>query len=117
MALLLSQAPLIAAPAEQMLQRQVPGGKGIAQSRTCTPPSRGLTEASGGPQRSVAHSNLGRSSAVYYKVKAGFKGTWCSGITSAPHAEGPGLKSQCVQPLLQLCWEAPFDVCGVGGQA
>ena len=23
-------------------------------------------------------------------------GTWCSGITSAPHAEGPGLKSQCV---------------------
>ena len=24
------------------------------------------------------------------------KGTWCSGITSASHAEGPGLKSQCV---------------------
>jgi hypothetical protein len=24
------------------------------------------------------------------------KGTWCSGITSAPHAEGPGFKSQCV---------------------
>ena len=24
-------------------------------------------------------------------------GTWCSGITSAPHAEGPGFKSQCVQ--------------------
>ena len=24
-------------------------------------------------------------------------GTWCSGITSASHAEGPGLKSQCVQ--------------------
>ena len=24
------------------------------------------------------------------------RGTWCSGITSAPHAEGPGLKSQCV---------------------
>ena len=23
-------------------------------------------------------------------------GQWCSGITSAPHAEGPGLKSQCV---------------------
>ena len=23
-------------------------------------------------------------------------GTWCSGITSAPHAEGPGFKSQCV---------------------
>ena len=25
------------------------------------------------------------------------KGTWCSGITSAPHAEGPGFKSQCFQ--------------------
>ena len=25
------------------------------------------------------------------------EGTWCSGITSAPHAEGPGFKSQCVQ--------------------
>ena len=24
------------------------------------------------------------------------RGTWCSGITSASHAEGPGLKSQCV---------------------
>ena len=24
-------------------------------------------------------------------------GTWCSGITSASHAEGPGFKSQCVQ--------------------
>ena len=23
-------------------------------------------------------------------------GTWCSGITSASHAEGPGFKSQCV---------------------
>ena len=23
-------------------------------------------------------------------------GTWCSGITSAPHAEGTGFKSQCV---------------------
>ena len=27
-------------------------------------------------------------------------GTWCSGITSAPHAEGPGLKSQCVHFIL-----------------
>ena len=25
------------------------------------------------------------------------KGTWCSGITSASHAKGPGFKSQCVQ--------------------
>ena len=25
-----------------------------------------------------------------------YRGTWCSGITSAPHAEGPGLNPQCV---------------------
>ena len=30
-----------------------------------------------------------------------FKGTWCSGITSASHAEGPGFKSQCVH--FHLC--------------
>ena len=31
------------------------------------------------------------------------KGTWCSGITSASHAEGPGFKSQCVHfPLIDL---------------
>ena len=29
-------------------------------------------------------------------------GTWCSGITSASHAEGPGLKSQCVQATFRL---------------
>ena len=28
------------------------------------------------------------------------RGTWCSGITSASHAEGPGLKSQCVHLLV-----------------
>ena len=27
-------------------------------------------------------------------------GTWCSGITSASHAEGPGLNPQCVHMLL-----------------
>ena len=38
------------------------------------------------------------------------KGTWCSGITSAPHAEGPGLNPQCVHvqekrsPGTQRCW-------------
>ena len=38
------------------------------------------------------------------------KGTWCSGITSAPHAEGPGLKPQCAHvqekrsPGTQRCW-------------
>ena len=26
-------------------------------------------------------------------------GTWCSGITSASHAEGPGFKSQCVHAI------------------
>ena len=30
------------------------------------------------------------------RTKAMLRGTWCSGITSAPHAEVPGLKSQCV---------------------
>jgi hypothetical protein len=29
-------------------------------------------------------------------------GTWCSGITSASHAEGPGFKSQCVHMLGSL---------------
>ena len=29
------------------------------------------------------------------------KGTWCSGITSASHAEGPGFKSQCVHFLMR----------------
>ena len=31
-----------------------------------------------------------------WRSKARIWGTWCSGITSVPHAEGPGLKSQCV---------------------
>ena len=31
-------------------------------------------------------------------------GTWCSGITSASHAEGPGFKSQCVHfPIFARC--------------
>ena len=38
------------------------------------------------------------------------KGTWCSGITSALHAEGPGLNPQCVHVQekgrsgIQRCW-------------
>ena len=28
------------------------------------------------------------------------KGTWCSGITSASHAEGPGFNPQCVHAML-----------------
>ena len=33
---------------------------------------------------------------LYIFHPVALKGPWCSGITSAPHAEGPGLKSQCV---------------------
>jgi hypothetical protein len=29
-------------------------------------------------------------------------GTWCSGVTSASHAEGPGLKSQCVHFVIHM---------------
>jgi hypothetical protein len=29
-------------------------------------------------------------------------GTWCSGVTSASHAEGPGLKSQCVRFVIHM---------------
>ena len=30
-------------------------------------------------------------------LRAAARGTWCSGITSASHAEGPGFNPQCVQ--------------------
>lgn len=33
-------------------------------------------------------------------VTSKLKGSWCSGITSAPHAEGPGFKSQWVHYFL-----------------
>ena len=36
-------------------------------------------------------------------VSMPLKGTWCSGITSAPHAEGPGFKSQCVHLSRMAC--------------
>ena len=29
-------------------------------------------------------------------MQSGFKGTWCSGITPAQHAGGPGFNPQCV---------------------
>ena len=34
------------------------------------------------------------------------EGTWCSGITSAPHAEGPGFNPQCVhcESCIQTKW-------------
>ena len=34
-----------------------------------------------------------------------FRGTWCSGITSAPHAEGPGLNPQCVHAHRCMLWQ------------
>ena len=36
------------------------------------------------------------SHGVHSRVALKSQGTWCSGITSASHAEGPGFKSQCV---------------------
>ena len=39
-----------------------------------------------------AHAQLRPATPMHQSLK----GTWCSGITSAPHAEGPGFKSQCV---------------------
>ena len=37
-----------------------------------------------------------RARLVRISAKARQAGTWCSGITSAPHAEGPGFNPQCV---------------------
>ena len=36
-------------------------------------------------------------------------GTWCSGITSASHAEGPGFKSQCVHII--VCVSCLRELC------
>ena len=40
------------------------------------------------------------------------KGAWCSGITSASHAEGPGFNPQCVQ---LSCVQLSCDGCDIGG--
>ena len=38
---------------------------------------------------------------------AGFgRGTWCSGITPAQHAGGPGFNAQCVQTEEARLWGA-----------
>ena len=42
-----------------------------------------------------------RKSNCHFRLSAW--GTWCSGITSASHAEGPGFKSQCVHFLCIPC--------------
>ena len=48
--------------------------------------------------RSTANIKIDRSpSAISNACPCNLSsGAWCSGITSAPHAEGPGFKSQCV---------------------
>ena len=45
---------------------------------------------------SVGNAQSVRSAAIQSRCTMHSWGTWCSGITFAPHAEGPGLKSQCV---------------------
>ena len=51
----------------------------------------------GGP---VFDNKCGTLSLVLHKIEhtfgQGSRGTWCSGITSASHAEGPGFNPQCV---------------------
>ena len=40
-----------------------------------------------------------------------FKGTWCSGITSASHVEGPGLNPQCVHSTASVLeWRRTLKV-------
>ena len=39
---------------------------------------------------------------VEFHFKHPPRGTWCSGITSASHAEGPELKSQCVHSVVAV---------------
>ena len=58
-----------------------PGGCGGAASRK--PRISDVPRTSSLPQRSPCSNEV-------------VKGTWCSGITSASHAEGPGLNPQCV---------------------
>eukprot|EP00971_Amphidinium_carterae_P282178 5601758-Amphidinium_carterae.1 len=46
------------------------------------------------------HENIGRIGEHLY-VGSCFSDKWCSGITSALHADGPGFKSQCVHISLK----------------
>ena len=56
---------------------------------------------------SVGNAQSVRSAFIQSRCTMHSWGTWCSGITSAPHVEGPGLKSQCVH-----CFPfASRDVC------
>ena len=48
------------------------------------------------PRRIAARSSLPQRSSCSSQT---VEGTWCSGITSASHAEGPGFNPQCVHLL------------------
>ena len=49
------------------------------------------------------------------KTKNFAQGTWCSGITSASHAEGPGFNPQCVQLWFPSSRAYPLCGRGLGG--
>ena len=46
--------------------------------------------------RRADHGFVCTNSSGHFQTASVHVGTWCSGITSASHAEGPGFKSQCV---------------------
>ena len=52
--------------------------------------------------KTMAHINIANDVQRYVLRRRRCKGTWCSGITSASHAEGPGFKSQCVHICVRL---------------
>ena len=61
------------------------------------------------PERlSLAQDPLGIFK-ICIEFQNALKGTWCSGITSASHAEGPGFKSQCVHASASSASEASYQ--------
>ena len=85
---------------------------GFPSGESCTWSSPGLGGdpfgMSGGARAAVvmpwwwANARRGLVVRWVHRVQQHQLGTWCSGITSAPHAEGPGFKSQCVH-----CYDWP----------
>ena len=53
--------------------------------------------------------NSGGKHVSVYVLSIPVKGTWCSGITSASHAEGPGLNPQCVHTTFGICPNSLVD--------
>ena len=53
-----------------------------------------LMYVSGSPSLIRGLTGSATDGVIRYDLWSG--GTWCSGITSASHAEGPGFKSRCV---------------------